>query len=238
MAHISRKELRKDEFREGLESTYEFLGEHKRAIWQASVVVVVALCAFFGWRYYMNHRNATALAAYAAAIKVYNTPVATNGQPVPGEKTYPTKTAKYEMAAKVLGPVATRYAGTRYGQMARYYAGISEEHLGKYTDAARWLEPLARNGDAQFQALAKFALAHLYDRMGKHQQVVALYQELLKNPNVFVPKPVVLLALADHYQTVKDTTLAVKYYERIKSEYPNTGVADQASQRLEMLGKT
>ncbi len=238
MAHISRKELKKDEFREGLESTYEFLSEHKRAIWQVSVVVVVALCAFFGWRYYSNHQDAKAAAAYAAAMKVYNTPVETNGQPIPGEKTYPTKTVKYEKAEKLLGAVATRYAGTRYGQMARYYAGISEERLGKYADASRWLEPLASGGDGPFQALAKFELAHVYDRMGKHQQVVALYQQLLKKPNVFVPKPVVLLALADHYQTVKDTTLAAKYYEQIKSEYPNTGVADQASQRLEMLGKT
>jgi predicted negative regulator of RcsB-dependent stress response len=239
VAHISRRELKTDEFRDSLESGYEFLSEHKRTIWQVAIIVVVAACAVFAWRYYTSRQSAQAGAAYADAIQIYNTPVQGSTQaPMPGQETFPSDAAKYQAAEKALGKVATQYGGTRYGQMARYYAAVSLEHVGNYKDAVNWLQPMTRRGDAHFQALAKFELAHVYEKMGKPQQAVTLYQQLLKNPSVFVPKPLVLLALGDHYQTLKNTTEAVKYYDQIKSEYPNTGLADQANQRLQMLGKT
>jgi predicted negative regulator of RcsB-dependent stress response len=239
VAHISRRELKKDEFRDSLETGYEFLTTHKNTIWQVAVVVLVVAGAVFAWRYYTGQQSAKASTAYAEAVRIYDAPVQGSTQtPMPGEKTYASDTVKYEAAQKALGKVAMEYGGTRYGQMARYYAAVSLEHLDRYSDAVKWLEPMTHRGDAQFQALAKFELAHVYEKMGKSQQALALYQQLLKKPSVFVPKPVVLLALGDHYQAAKNTSEAVKYYEQIKSEYPNTGLADQANQRLEMLGKT
>lgn len=239
MAHISRKELKKDEFRDSLETTYEFLGEHKKAIIQAVVIVAVVVTGVFGWRYYSGRQTAKAEAAYSAAARLYTAHVqGSNEQPIPGEVTFPNDQAKYEAAEKALSKVAKDYSGNRYGQMASYYAAVSLEHLNRYKEAAHWLEPVSRNGDPQLRSLAKFELAHVYERIGKPAQALALYQQLLKDPTVFVPKPVVLLALGDHYQARKDTAQAVKYYKQLQAEYPNTGLASQAGQRLQMLGRT
>jgi outer membrane protein assembly factor BamD (BamD/ComL family) len=51
---------------------------------------------------------------------------------------------------------------------------------------------------------------------------------------VLVPKPVVLLSLAEHYRD-KDPAQAAKLYAQIKSEYPETPIADQADQELALL---
>lgn len=239
MTHISRRELKKDEFRETLERGAEILGTHKREIWQVAIVVVVAVCAVFAWRYYSGHRNARASAAFVAAMKLYNGQVVPPGQsPPPGVLTYPSDAAKYTAAEKAMGLMAERYPHSRYGSMARYYAAVSLDRLGQYQDAVNWLAPLTHRGDPQLQALAEFELAHAYDQMGKSSQAVALYQRLANKSTVFVPRPLVLMALGDHYRAQNDTQQAAKYYQQVKSEFPNTGLADQADQRLEMLGKS
>ncbi len=239
MAHITRRELKKDEFRDTLEHGVEVLSTHKRLIWQVAIVVVVVAGAIFGWRYFSSHRNTQAATALAAAMKPYTAQVVAPGQsPPPGVETYPSDTAKYTAAEKAMAPVAERYPHSLYGRMARYYAAVSLDHLGRYSDAVKWLEPMVGGGDGQLQALAKFELAHAYDQMGNSGQALALYQQLASQPTVFVPKPLVLLALGDHYRAHNDNLQAVKYYQQVKSEFPNTSLADQADQRLEMLGKS
>jgi predicted negative regulator of RcsB-dependent stress response len=237
--HISRRELKKDDFRDTLAHGAEVLTTHKSLIWQVSVVVIVAACAVFFWRYYTGRQTAQSSAAFAAAMKIYQAPAAEPGQsPPPGELSYPSDAVKYAAAQQALGQVAMRFPRSRYGQMARYYAAVSLDQLGRYPDAVNWLAPMADRGDAQLQALAKFELAHVYDQMNKGAQAVALYQQLAGKPTVFVPKAMVLLALGDHYLAQKDSQQAAKYYRQVKSEFPNTGLADQADQRLEMMGKS
>ncbi|HEV2388584.1 MAG TPA: tetratricopeptide repeat protein [Candidatus Acidoferrales bacterium] len=238
MAHISRKELKKDEFRETLAHGAEAISSHKETLWQVTVVVLVVVCAVLGWRLYWNRLNSRASAALAEAMKIYDAPVTANGdQPVPGEPVYHQEQEKYAAAQQALGAVAIRFKHAHAGQMAGYYAAVSLEHLGRYQDAANRLAPMVKGGDTQLQALARFELAQVNDAMGKPDQAVALYQELLNQPSVFVPKPEVLFALGDHYRA-SNPQQAAKYYQEVKSEYPNTGLADQADQRLQMLGKT
>ncbi len=237
MAHISRRELKTDEFHDTLEHGWEVVAEHKQTIWQVSVVVVVVAAAIFGWRYYTSHKSAEASAAFTQAMQVYSAPVQQAGQPpIPGQTSYPDSQTKYQAAQTAMAGVAAHFGGTRYGQMAAYYDAVSLDHLKRYQEAADKLVPLSKSGDADFQALAKFELANVYDRMNKPALALPLLQELLAKPSVFVPKPVVLLALGDHYMGQNENQQAAKYYKQIQSEYPNTGLADQASRRLEMLG--
>jgi TolA-binding protein len=64
--------------------------------------------------------------------------------------------------------------------------------------------------------------------------VVKIYQDMIAKPSTLVPKPVVMLALAEHYGQ-KNPTEAAKLYAQIKSEYPDTPMAQQADQELALL---
>jgi predicted negative regulator of RcsB-dependent stress response len=237
VAHISRKELKKDEFRETLTQSAEAITSHKEFLWQATVVVLVVACAVLGWRLFWSRLNARASAALGQAMEIYDAPVTSNGeQPIPGQPAFQQDKDKYAAAQQFLGLVAKHYNHTQAGQMARFYAAVSLEHLSRDQDAVNWLLPMTRGGDSQFQALARFELAHIYDDMGKPNQAIALYQQLLSKPSVFTPRAVVLMALGDHYRA-SNPREAAKYYEQVKSEFPNTSLADQADQRLQMLGK-
>jgi TolA-binding protein len=54
----------------------------------------------------------------------------------------------------------------------------------------------------------------------------------MANPTVLVPKPLVMLALADVYSH-SNPAEATKLLNQIKSEFPNTPAADEAAKRLE-----
>lgn len=234
MAHISRKELKTDEVRNTLAHGAEAVLSHQQLTLYVVVVAAIVALGVFGWRAYSERQTIKAAAGYNDAMKVFQARVRAPGEPAePGEVTYVDEKNKYSDAEKKFSDVSMKYPHTRPGQLSAYYAGLSDEKLGKTDDAKKWLKGIA-DGDSDFAAMAKFELAQLDDRGGQGDEAVNLYQQLIAKPAVLVPKPVVMLALAEHYSQ-KNPAEAAKLYAQIKSEYPNTPIAEQADQELALL---
>ena len=235
MAHISRKELRTDEVRETFAQWAEALLSHRQfAFWVVGIAIVAGL-SFYGWRVHTQRQTARASAAFDSAMRNFQARVVAQGETAqPGELTYADEKVKFQDAAKKFGGVADSYQHTRPGQLAEYYEALSLEKLGKYDDAKKLLEELSNGNDEEFAAMARLELAGLNDRTGHPDQAVKLYRQLMDKPTVLVPKPVVLLALAEHYGQ-KNPSEAAKLYGQIKSEYPGTPIAQQAEQELALL---
>ena len=235
MAHISRKQLKKDEFRDTFVHGYEAVSTHQKlAAWIVGIALLVGL-AVFGWRFYAERQTVKASAGLDDAMKVFNARIRRTGEAEePGEVTYVAEKNKYDDAAKKFLDVAQKYPRTRPGQMARYYAALSLEKLGHNDEAYQALRTLESSGNDELTGLARFEIAQLDDRTGKPDDAVKMYQQLMAKPGVLVPKPVVMLALAEHYRK-SNPAEAIKLYNQIKSEFPDTGAAQQADQELELL---
>jgi len=233
--HITRKELKKDEIRETIVHGADAVMSHKLLTTGLVVAAVIIALAIFGWKTYTEHQTVKAEAAYDDAKKVFFAPVTGSGTPaVPGEPSYLTDQAKYTDAAQKFGDVAKKYPHTRPGQLAAYYAALSDEKLNKNDDAKKWLQGVIDGSSEDFASMAKFELAQLNDRLGNGDEAVKLYQQLIAKPAVLVPKPVVMLTLAGHY-AAKNPTEAAKLYTQIKTDYPDTPIAQQADQGLNLL---
>jgi predicted negative regulator of RcsB-dependent stress response len=233
--HISRKELKKDELRDTLAHGADAVLSHQQlAIYILLAGVVIAL-GFVGWKTYTERQTVKAASAYDSAMKAYLAPVRNAGPPAaPGEITYADDKAKYTDVAQKFGDVASKYPHTRPGQLAAYYAALSDEKLGKTDDAKSWLHGLTSSANEDFAAMARFELAQISDRSGQGDEAVKLYQQLIAKPSVLVPKPVVMLTLAEHYGA-SNPAEASKLYSQIKSEYPDTPIAQQADQEMNLL---
>jgi len=234
LAHISRKELKKDELRGALAQGAEAVLSHQELTLYLIIAALVIGLAGYGWWAYTQRQTLKASVAFDAAMKIFQAPVLSAGAPpVPNQPTYASDNAKFTDAAQKFGDVAAKYPHTRPGQLAGYYTALSLEKLSKNEQAKSQLRALA-GGGSEFASMAQLELAQLDDRTGQGDEAVKLYQQLMDKPTVLVPKPVVMLALAEHYRE-KDPAQAAKIYGEIKSEYPDTKIADQASQELALL---
>jgi len=234
--HISRKELKTDEFRETLAHGAEAVLSHRKLTIYIAAAAVVVLLAVFGWRLYNERQTVKAAAAYDDAMKVFKARIRTAAEPAdPGEITYSEEKNKYEDAAKKFEAAAQQYPHTRPGQISAYYAGLSLERLNRNEEAAKWLEQVSRGGEEDFSSLARLEMARLDDKTEKAADAEKLYKDLIAKPTVFVPKPVAMLALAEHYRQAKNNAEAAKLYSQIKSEFPDSPIAQQAGQDAALL---
>ncbi len=233
--HILRKDLKRDEIQETLRDTAFAIFTHEQAIaWIVGIVAVVAL-AIFGWQTYSERQNVKASAVFNDAMKVYNARIRTAAEPAdPNEISYTADQYKYMDAAQKFGQVALAYPHTRPGQLAHYYAALSAEKVGRDDIARQWLDGMAQTHDSEFAALANFELAQLDERAGQSDQAVRLYQGLIDRPAILVPKPVAMMALADYYSKTKPAE-ATRLYNLVKTQYPNTPAAQQATDQLGAL---
>lgn len=230
--HISRKDLKKDEIRETLVHGVESVASHQQILWVLVTAALVVALGVFGWSSYTKRQTAKAAGALDDAMKIFQARVRATGEPAePGELTYVDEKNKYADADKKFLEVASQYGRTKPGQVARYYAALSEVHLKQYATAESNLGQFS-SADESLAGLARFQLAGVYLQENKDAQAVDLYKQLADKPTEFVPKPMALLALADHYRKT-DPAQAAKLYNQVKLEFPDA--AAQADQGLELL---
>jgi predicted negative regulator of RcsB-dependent stress response len=232
LAHISRKELKKDEVRDTFAHGAEAVLSHQQLTTYLLIAAVIVAVGVYGWRMYAQRQTVKAFAAFDDAMKVFQAPV--GAPPTPGEVTYTDEKKKFADAQQKFSDLAAKYPRTRAGELARYYAALSFEKLDKNAQAKESLQGLANGSDDEIAAMAKFELAGLDDRMGQGDEAAKLYQQLIAKPSLLVPKPIVMLALAQHYGE-KNPSEAAKLYGQIKSDYPDTPIAEQADQALSLL---
>ena len=231
--HILRKDLKKDEIREKFVHGVESVASHQQALWLVVTAALVVALAIFGWNSYASRQTAKASGAFGDAMKIFQARIRAPGDVVqPDEITYLDEKNKFTDANKKFLEVAKQYGRTKPGQMARYYAALSEAQLKQFGEAEKNLSQIVTGGDESLASLAKFQLAAIYLQENKGAQAADLYKQLSDKPSVFVPKPMALLALADYYRKI-DPAQAAKLYNQIKLQFPDA--AQEADQGLELL---
>src|SRR3954471_22358910 len=146
--HISRKELKKDEFRETLTHGAEAVAAHQRLTWIIVSAALAILLAVLGWRFYSQRQTPGASADLAEAMKVYTARIRTANEPAaPEEITYVDEKNKFTDAAKRFTDVAAKYPRTQPGRVAEYYDGLCLVQLDRNEDAERQLKKVEASGD-------------------------------------------------------------------------------------------
>lgn len=230
--HISRRELKKDEVRDTLAHGAEALLSHQKFTIFLVVLAIAVAAGVYGWRTYAQTQAAHAETDFNSAMTIFQAPV---GAPqAPGQLTYTDESKKFTEAEKAFSKVATKYKRTRAGKLAAYYAALSDEKMNNDAAAEKWLNGLIGSKDTEVASMARFELAGMNARNGKTDEAIKIYQQLMAQPTILVPKPEVMLALANCYRA-KDPSQAAKLYGQIKSEYPDTPIADQADEALALL---
>lgn len=233
--HISRRELKQDKVRETFEHGAEAVLSHTTIMAIAALAVIVIAAGYFGYKFYAERQANQAQAALDDAMKIFSAVISEPGQPaLPNEPVYSDPAKRAADAQVKFVAVASKWPGTKPGKLARYYSALCLMDQDKLNQASEELKKLDASGDKELAALAKFQSALIAERSGKNDEAVSELKALSGSGSVLVPKPMVLLEMANILSRT-DPKQATAVYEQLKKDYPNTPVADQADRGLELL---
>jgi tetratricopeptide (TPR) repeat protein len=231
----TRHALKQDKFVNVTTSGLEWVGEHRSNVIAWSVGVVVAIAVIVTSIVLYQKRDNAANQMLGQAMDIYETPLTQPNQPAePGLKTYATAAERAKAAYPLFRQTADQYSWMTAGQMARYFAGLTELDMGEKTQAEGDLEKAAHSGDSNLAALAKIALANIYAQTGRNSQAVAMFQDVIAHPTSTVPKSEAQLQLAQLYETTQPQE-ARRLYAEIKDQDKQTDAAQIATQKLQSL---
>jgi predicted negative regulator of RcsB-dependent stress response len=233
--HISRKELKQDKIHDAIEHGAEAVFSHTTVLAAAVLAVVIVAVGYFGWRFYTDRQTVQATAALDIATKAYSARIGPVPDPNdPSEPFYPTEAARAEDAVQKFSVVAEKYPNTNPGRLAAYYAALCYEDLERHNQALEQLKKLSSGKDKELAAMAQYQTGVIYERTGKIAEAVKVFRALADHSSVFVPRPLVLLELAETLRQ-SNPKEAASVYEQLKKEFPNTPVAEEADRGLETL---
>jgi tetratricopeptide (TPR) repeat protein len=117
--------------------------------------------------------------------------------------------------------IAKNYKMTRAGNLAKYSAGICYLHLGEYQNAIESLNKYSKH-DKMIGSVAVGATGDAYVETGDLDKGLAMYIEAADMVNNSFNTPIFLMKAGQIYELQKKYTEALKIYERIQSEYPES----------------
>lgn len=233
--HLSRKELKQDKIHDAIEHGAEAVFSHSQFVTILLGVVVGVALIYGGWRLYIDRQTVLASAALDEAMKVYNAPLRQANVPVePGEITYNDSQTRARDASQKFTAVADKYSSTNPGKLARYYEALTLLDLDKQNQAVESLKKVSGGSDKELSAMAQYQMATIYARTGKTDEAVKAYRAVADQKSVLVPRPLVLLEMAD-VLSQSNPKEATSIYQQVKKEYPNPSISERADRALELL---
>lgn len=206
---------KKDENPKGLQNveqtltkTEQFLEENYKPLLIGLGVLVGLVALFWLGKLYLGKRNDEALSQIYQAeryLEIDSIKLALNGD------------------GNYLGflDIAKEYRFTNAGNLARYGAGICYLKMGEYEEAISYLNKYSRK-DKMIGSLAKGAIGDAYAELGETSKAISNYLEAADFASNEFSSPLYLMKAAQLYELESKYAEALKLYERIRDEYPES----------------
>jgi len=235
--HLSRKELKQDRIRESIEHGAEAVYSTSQVAAAGLGAVLLVLLVYGGWKFYTDRQTLQASASLDEAMRTYNAPIRTGSEPPvdPSEATYTDAQKRAQDASQKFLAVADKYPSTNPGRLARYYEALTLLDLERQNQSIEELKKLVGGSDKELSAMAHYQIATIYARTGKTDEAIKAYRAVADAKSVLVPRPLVLLELADLLRQSRPSE-ASTLYQQLKRDYPtNTAISERADRGLDLL---
>ena len=236
MARLTRHEiLKEDKFLLAVETVRDFYFKHQKQIFLGVGIVTAVSLLIAGGIYYFAFESQQAKDELSLALKIYHSPITPPGTLEPpssaNEPTFKSASEKQEKALAEFRKIIDRHSSAPVGKIARYYAGLSLQALNRPKEAIAMLEPLSGE-KSDCGALARLALAQVYESTGELGKATDLYKQIVENNWAVTPRSVNMMHLAQLYEMQNKPGEATKVYQRMVKDFPGTPFATDADKKL------
>ncbi len=118
--------------------------------------------------------------------------------------------------------VIDQYGSTPSGNIARLYAGLCYAHTDKAEEAVKFLEDYDLCDDQMVSNAAIAALGNCYAQLGQNEKAASTLLKAAKRANSTTLSPLFYLQAGQIYESLGNKDEALKCYETIKNEYPQS----------------
>jgi predicted negative regulator of RcsB-dependent stress response len=218
--NATKRQLKKhDQFVTFTEHGVDWAKQNTQQAITIGVVVVALILILVGGYTLFEHRSEAAAGAFGEAMQTYQSPLASDAPSLPpGTKTFPDAKARAATANAQFVAVADKYGLTQPGKMALYMAGVTYMEEGNNGAAEDALKKAGGSWDADTAALAKSALAGLYEQTGRNADAEKLLEQLGKGHAATVPPYFAQIQLGDLYQSEGRTADAKRVWAQVKDK--------------------
>ena len=127
--------------------------------------------------------------------------------------------------------IIEKFDGTSAANKANLYAGIVYAQQKQYEEAIKYLSEYEGN-DNIVAAKAKQTLGNCYSQTGDMKKAIELVLEAATMANNIAVTPACWRDAAAMYEAQGNTAEAMKLYNSIKNEYPNSPIANEAEIKI------
>ncbi|HEX2458165.1 MAG TPA: tetratricopeptide repeat protein [Vicinamibacterales bacterium] len=247
MKGIERHKLKENDFARTVAHARDALETRRSEFGVIALVAALVVAAALGYYWWRSSRNAAADTMLANAVAIYDAPVVPVAPPAPGSPppvpqpgTYPTEQAKLQAALPKFTEAADAYPSTAQGIAARYHAAGILAGLGRFAEAEqRYQEVASKAGqNSIYGRTARLGLADALVAQGKYDNAINVYTELSRDTNSQIPVDGVLIQLGRAYARAGRKDEAVRAFNRIVSEFPQSLYVADARRELEEVRKS
>ena len=192
--HLSRKELKQDNFALKVEETAHFFVTHRPLVTRVAIAVVAVLVVGLGSWFFLSSRRDAREQALGVAITMENAPV--GAAPPNGGQSFPSEAAKADAVKKAFNSIITQNGGTEEAYAAEFYLAGLDVTDGKMDNALKKYDHVASGAGKDYASLARLSKAQVLFAMTRSPEAQAILKDLIANPTALVSKEQATVALA------------------------------------------
>lgn len=134
--------------------------------------------------------------------------------------------------------VASDFGGTKTGNLANYYAGLSYYNLGDFANAETYLSKFNPKGDEILGGLAIATLADAQMENNKQDAALKNYKKAAEFSENEASTPFLLLKAGMAYDYSGKSKEALGFFTKLKNNYPASSEASEADKYIGKIEAT
>ena len=185
-----------------------FFVKYKKAIIYGVLAVVVIIAGIIVYNNYVS-----------APREDKASTVLAKGQQLFGEEQYEKALNGDGATFPGLLKIASEYSSTDAGNLANLYAGLCYASLGKWNEAAQYIEKFDAKGDMMISPAAEGALGNVYAHLNQLDKAVSHLKNAAKNADNNSLSPTFLIQAGEILESQGKAAEALELYKQVKEKY-------------------
>lgn len=203
-----------------------FFAKYKKAIVSGVIAVVVIIAGIIVYNTYVAAPRADKASTILA-----------KGQQLFGEEQYEKALNGDKANFPGLLSIANEYGSTEAGNLANLYAGLCYANLGKWNEAAQYLEKFDSCDDFMISPAAQGALGNAYAHLNQLDKAVDNLKKAAEKADNNSLSPIFLIQAGEILESQGKAEEALKLYEQVKEKYLNSMQYQTIEKYIERVSK-